>query len=294
MVVQPNSATGPDETRKWVAGNRRTALFLVPALVLTTLLLVVYFTAGSFLWEKTLKSLIAPVGLIWLGLLGQTVACWATGLKRTAAFTFLLWLGLSIAGNQLVTYWMCSSLERPFLATRIDSLGEFDVVLILGGSTGTTPAGEVQGGERVFAGYRLYKSGKAKKLLVSGHQNVLASKVDLNPAEEARLMLVQSGVPESAIESLGGLNTSEEISCLKEWIKARGTEDLRIGILSDATHLERALTLCKTHGIEAVGVPSSFITNPFVPNPSIVIPSSSNLSKTEAFIYEKLGRLLGR
>jgi uncharacterized SAM-binding protein YcdF (DUF218 family) len=261
---------------------------------LVLLLLAVFFIGGQFVLEKTLKSMIAPVGIIWLGLLAQSVIFLSCGQRRSAVLSLFLWLCLTLAGNQLVTYWMGKRLEASFLSTRTDQLGEFQAVLILGGSTSMTPALEVQGGERVFAGYRLYYAGKAKKLLVSGRQNVRASDSDLHPAEEARLLLLQSGVPESAIEMLDGLNTSEEISCLKEWMNTNVKAGIRIGILSDASHLERALSLCKSQGIQAVGIPSGFVTNPFVPNPSIIIPSSSNLSKTEAFIYEVLGRWLGR
>lgn len=244
--------------------------------------------------EKTLKALVAPVGLIWLGLFAQTLVFLWFGQRRSAVFSLFLWLLLTLAGNQLVTHWMGRTLEAPFLDVRSDALGEFDAILILGGSTGTTPAGEVQRGERVFAGYRLFNAGKVKKILVSGRQNARISDTDLHPADEARLLLIQSGVPELAIETLGGLNTSEEIACLKEWMNLNETKGIRIGILSDATHLERALSLCKSKGIQGIGIPSGFVTKPFVPNPSILIPSSSNLSKTEAFIYEKLGRLIGR
>jgi uncharacterized SAM-binding protein YcdF (DUF218 family) len=264
------------------------------SLGLVLVLSVAFFIGGQFVFEKTLKSLIAPVGLVWLGLLGNTLVLYFSGAKKFAGMSFLLWLLLSLAGNQLVARWAGSSLEQSFLETRSDELGEFDAVLILGGSTDMTPAGEVQEGGRVFAGYRLYKAGKTTKLLVSGRQSRRLHDYDLHPAEEARLLLIQSGVPESAIEMLGGLNTSEEIACLKEWMKAKRTEGIRIGILSDASHLERALSRCKSQGIQAVGIPSGFVTNPFVPNPSIIIPSSSNLSKTEAFIYEILGRWLGR
>ncbi|MFN5321654.1 MAG: YdcF family protein [Planctomycetota bacterium] len=292
--MNPVSTTA---TRK-SSGNRILRQALIASfycgLGLSLIGLVVFFAGGQFLWEKTLKALIAPVGLIWLGLLAQTAIFLRYGQWRSAVSSLLLWLFLTLAGNQLVTYWMVATLEKPFLDTRIDSLGEFDAVLILGGSTGMTPAGEVQGGERVFAGYRLFNSGKVKKLLVSGRQNALASDSDLHPAEEARLQLLQSGVPESAIVVLGGLNTSEEIACLKDWLNANATLGIRIGVLSDASHLERALSLCTSQGIQGVGIPSGFATNPFVPNPSIIIPSSSNLSKTEAFIYEILGRWLGR
>ncbi len=275
-------------------GNKVRGLFLWLGLGLAAVLLAIYFSGGRFALEKTLKALVAPVGLVWLGLLLQTSFFFWSGQRRAAGYSLVLWLLLTIAGNQLFTRWAIQALEGPFSETRIDSLGEFDVILVLGGSTGTTPSGEPQGGERVFAALRLYKAGKVKTLLVSGQQFSKAFAKDLEPAEEAKLLLVQSGVPEAAVQMLGGLNTSEEIASLKNWLLKNEADDFRLGILSDASHLLRAISLCKQQGIDAVGIPSTIDTAPLVPNPSIVIPSSSNLSATQTFIYEVLGRLIGR
>lgn len=257
-------------------------------------LLAVLALGGQYNLEKTLKALIAPTGLIWLGLLGQVVFFSSAGRVVAATFSFGLWILLTVSGNQLVARWIDWHLERSFLETRASNLGKFDAVLILGGSTSMTPAGDYQGGSRVFAGLRLFRAGQAKTLLVSGEQNSRSSPQDLNPGQEAKQMLLQSGVPESAIVVLGGLNTSEEIKALDEWLETNSSNDFRVGILSDASHLVRALSLCNTHGIEATGIPSSFDSNPFVPNPSLVIPSSANLSKTQNFAFEVLGRLIGR
>ncbi len=275
-------------------GKNGLGLFLWLGLGLTVVLLATYIFGGRFTLEKTLKALIAPVGLVWLGLLVQTLFFFWSGQRRVAGFSLGLWLLLTITGNQLVTRWAGQALEGPFSETRIDALGEFDAILVLGGSTGTTPSGEPQGGERVFAALRLYKTGKVKTLLVSGQQYSKAFSKDMEPAEEAKLLLVQSGVPEAAVQMLGGLNTSEEIASLKNWLLKNETDDFRLGILSDASHLLRAISLCKQQGIDAVGIPSAIDATPLVPNPSIVIPSSSNLSATQAFIYEVLGRLIGR
>lgn len=257
-------------------------------------MLAVYLIGGQFNFEKTLKTLIAPVGLIWLGLLVQAVFFWFAGKRTASTFSLALWVLLTLSGNQLVARWTDWWLERPFLGTRASALGEFDAVLILGGSTSMTPAGDFQGGSRVFAGLRLFHAGKVKTLLVSGEQPVRPSPDDLDPGEEAKQMLIQSGVPESAIIVLGGLNTSEEIEALAKWLEEKPVSGFRLGILSDASHLDRALSLCQARGIEATGIPSSFETNPFVPNPSLVVPSSANLNKTQNFAYELLGRLIGR
>jgi uncharacterized SAM-binding protein YcdF (DUF218 family) len=256
--------------------------------------LFVFLLGGQDQLEKTLKALFAPVGIIWLGLLAQATVLFWSNKTKAALFSIGLWLLLTIAGNQLVAIWANRHLEAPFLETKVNSLGEFDAVLVLGGTTSMTPAGDLQGGSRVFAAVRLFHSGKIKKLLVSGEQQSRASDDDLDPGQEAKLMLVQSGVPESAIEVLGGINTFEEIECLEQWLKLQATPNSRLGIISDASHLARALALCKARGFEAIGIPSGFGSNPFVPTPSLVIPSASNLSATQSFIYETLGRFIGR
>jgi len=254
----------------------------------------VYLVGGRDCFEKTLKALFAPVGLVWLGLLIQATAFFWSKKTKAAVFSFVLWLLLTLAGNQLVANWANRYLEAPFLATKVNSLGEFDAVLVLGGTTSMTPSGDLQGGSRVFAAARLFHTGRIKKLLVSGKQQTRASDFDLDPAQEAQLMLIQCGIPESKIELLGGINTFEEIECLDQWLKLEGTPRFRLGIISDASHLTRVLALCRARGIDAIGIPSGFGSNPFVPTPSLVIPSASNLSATQSFIYESAGRFIGR
>lgn len=73
-------------------------------------------------------------------------------------------------------------------------------------------------------------------------------------AEQARIILIDLGVPEEAVVRLQGRNTFEEMESIAERFG-----DHRVGILTSAWHLPRAMRLAESAGVSAVPVPSNFI-----------------------------------
>jgi SanA protein len=119
---------------------------------------------------------------------------------------------------------------------------------------GTSPRSARGGGPSPFfegrmdAAARLYHSGHASHLVLSGDNQT----VEYNEPAAMREALRQRGVPESALTlDPGGFRTLESI------LRARAVFNLqRPIIVTDDFHLPRALFLCASTGLDAVGYAS--------------------------------------
>ena len=117
----------------------------------------------------------------------------------------------------------------------------------------------------------------------------------MQPHEESAILLENLNVPREAVREMRGENTSQETSNIRRWIKENPNSG-RIGILTSAWHLSRAIRLCKSAGIkrEIVGVPANFRSRPFTPSPNLLVPSAENLKTTSEMVKEILAGVIGR
>jgi SanA protein len=100
--------------------------------------------------------------------------------------------------------------------------------------------------DRVETAVELYKNGKVEKLLMSGDNRF----VDYNEPESMRQYAVSLGVPNEAIVlDYAGRRTYDTCYRAKEIFKV----DSAI-LVTQEFHLPRALFLCNSFGVEAVGV----------------------------------------
>lgn len=264
-------------------------------------LLVVWGVAGRPMVERFLKQLIAPVGVVWVGLGLLSYFSLVRRAPWPACAGLVLWVTLTVGGNLFVRQWMVRAVEAQYFQTDIDSLGNFDAVVVLGGGTNSTPAGKPQlvgGGDRVLMGAQLYHSGQAAHLVATGRQSLKTSAAELDRSQETRLIWMALRIPEDAITTLGGGNTYEELQSLTQWLRARyPTPDAappRVGLVTSAWHLPRATRLAQTLGLEVVPIPCDFLWRRYEPDPSIIVPSADNLAVTAKVLYERLGSWLGR
>jgi vancomycin permeability regulator SanA len=147
-------------------------------------------------------------------------------------------------------------LGGPWTWMRIDSwnritdeaaAGPADVAIVFGASVAVdrrTPMPFLRG--RIETGIDLLKAGKAKVLLMSGDANSARG----NEPEVMKRYAVEHGVdPARIVEDPYGLDTYD--TCRR----ARDTYGVRRALLvSQSLHLPRAVTLCRTLGVEAYGV----------------------------------------
>ena len=131
---------------------------------------------------------------------------------------------------------------------RPDQVDHRPVALIFG--AGVYPGGHLSPvlADRVLTGVDLYKAGKVDKLLMTGDNSMLTYNEPWHMADYA----IAHGVPEADIAfDYAGRRTYD--SC---W-RARHIFGLdRVILVTQAFHLPRALYLCNSLGLDAIGVPA--------------------------------------
>lgn len=245
-------------------------------------------------WQKIVKELVMPVGFCWL-LLSATLllrwwsptAHWGNWLLGGCWFTLTL-LGSSFVGDRLI-----GSLENQFIDQRPLQMDRFDVLIVLGGGTSTTKSGRPQfgrGGDRVAVAAQMFHANKVDKIIVTGMNITEFVGVRSGPADQASDLLVSLGVDPSRIEKVGGRITLEEMRELSKILP----QDQRIGLVTSAWHLPRALRRAEAAGLELVPVPSDFLTGPKQHSILDHIPKWEGLQHSTLAVHEYLGMAVGR
>ena len=283
------------------SGGQKSTLFYVShVLTLATVGVLLMGSVGAIngrtMVEKMLTDLLMPVGLVWLILLA--LIYFSLLLRQTwPALTGLIcWLVLSLAGNAYVSNWLVSTLESPYQQINVFEMEPLEILVVLGGGTSSRLSGRAQlsgGGDRVALAARLYLAGLAKQIICTGSQSTRASELDLDPKAEAAEILQDLGVPPAAITQMKGINTFEEMRNLKTILDQTPNPD-RVGLLTSAYHLSRAIRLANSNGIEVVPVPADFLTMPYGPSPNVIIPSSEPMEVTRRALKEYFARFIGR
>ena len=159
--------------------------------------------------NKIIGFLISPIGIAIIGLV---IAVVCAKLKRVR---LAKWIGgvtvawLWIWMTPLMTWIVGAPLEREFLicgrVPAVESFPEADAIVVLGGSMGSDTnlsgyAEMLTSADRVWQAARLWKAGKAPKIIATG-----------DGAKERTLGLLKDfGVDEKCVEFLDARNTEEE------------------------------------------------------------------------------------
>ena len=171
---------------------------------------------------------------------------------------------------------------------------------LLGGGTTTNLQRRSQlalNGDRIAVAAGLYHkslaAGATQKIMCTGQQAYRADAADLDPKDESKNSLIALGVSEQHILLLDGVNTYEEMQYLREWL-GHQPEGHRVGILTSAWHLPRAMRLAEARGIKATAIPSDFRSGFLVPSVNMVVPSANGLEMSTIAVKEYLARLVKR
>lgn len=268
--------------------------------------------SGPTMAEKLLTGLASPIGILWLSLILMVYFCLLLRQAWPALIGFFCLLVLTVCGNAWVGGMLIRSLEAPYQDINVLELEPLDVVVVLGGGTNTRLNGNPQitfGGDRVRVAASLFHAGITDRLVCTGSQQFRSRPEELHPREEATAILMSLGVPKESLLEMKGNNTSEEMKSLKKWLADQENVDnqpsgltsasgeprrLRVGIITSAWHMTRALRLAKANGLEVVPVPADFLSEPFIPSPNWIVPGGYQLNITSLYIKENLAKIVGR
>ena len=203
--------------------------------------------------NKIIGCVVSPVGLAIIGGAGALICA---RLKRQRVAKWLGWLTVAwlwLWMTPIMTWIVGVPLEREFLVDgrvpMVESFPEADVIVLLGGSMGietntSSYAEMATSADRVWQAARLYKAGKAAKIIATGDY-----------AKDTTLQLLKEfGVAEEDVSFLGARTTEEE---------AKGLEKLggkKILLVTSAWHMKRARLMFKKYApdVGVVCAPADF------------------------------------
>ncbi len=253
-----------------------------------------FLAITDFEVQKGVGHLLQPVGVLWMALGAAAGIAWWRQQRLGAALLASTWLVLGLAGNAWVAQSALARLERGMVEVDPATASTYDVVWVLGGGTCDSPAGLPQlsgAGERVMLPARLFHAGKTPLLATSGSIKVGAMHRLGDHTAQTAAMWVGLGIPVDAIIQVPEpKNTKEEIAALALMRAERGWT--RVGLVSSAWHLPRALLHARQNGLTVLPIPAGFDSEP-APGPSgvWVIPNARALGQLSTAWWEVLGRL---
>ena len=178
--------------------------------------------------NKIVGFLVSPIGGAIAGGI-VTIVCARLGRKRFAKWVggmMVAWLWLWM--TPIMTWVVGVPLEREFLICGrvpvVESFPEADAIVLLGGSMGaetnlSSYAEMWSGADRVWQAARLYKAGKAQKVIATG-----------NGAVDTTLpLLLDFGVAKADVSFMDAVNTEEEARSIGKMLgRSGGVEELGV------------------------------------------------------------------
>ena len=194
----------------------------------------------------------------------------------------VIWLWLWM--TPIMTFVVGVPLEKEYLIDGkvpiVERFPEADAIVLLGGSMGVEPnlspyAEMWTSADRVWQAARLYKAGKATKIVATG-----------NGAVDSTLGLLRDfGVAEDDISFLDARNTEEEARGMA------GKEYSKILLVTSAWHMKRAELMFKkyTPKIEVVCAPADFENLMRVMNGISLVPDVGVFAQNSVSFHEWIG-----
>ncbi len=223
---------------------------IIAAVFAICLAAIGYAMHGKPLAEKTLTTLMMPVGMFWVVLTGRLLQLLVRPSRGGIMPVLLLWCALMAFGTRPLPRWLTSSIESSVKSYEPQRDGPLDAIVVLGG--GTTQGRwrpQVGGsGDRLVLAAELYHLGMTKLLVTTGDITEGVSDHSPDPSEQTVEIWTKLGIDSAAIRSIGGRNTFEEMQQVKEiWSELPGK---KVGLLTSALHLPRAVRLARSQGLE--------------------------------------------
>lgn len=267
--------------------------------VLLALLLLIWMLSGKSAVEKAVTNLVMPVGIIWIGLAHLMIHGFVHGRRLLWVPTLSLFVILTICGNAGFSSVLMQSLESKYWYAASDENEKYDLIVLLGGAVGMRPdetASLNANGDRIAIAASLYHEGRVQSIVCTGARIANFSTLKKDEAQLSKELLVSLGVPKDRIQLLGGRNTHEEMLTLA---KSIGEGD-RIGLVTSAWHMNRALRLAEDAGLTFNPLPGDFRSGPNTESTPLarrlhsLIPSSSALDSTSKALREFLATIVNR
>lgn len=242
-------------------------------------------------------DLIEPISLGYLVALGLVVRLWWTGRasRRVVALLGVVLLLAALSATELVGGLAIGTLESRYPPGAQPPEAEIDAIVVLGAGVQVVPA--VDGGEMVELDegslYRCVHAAEVYRQL--GPLPVVLSggkaSASLTGPSVARAMgdfLVGLGVAqEDIVAEEESRTTYENAKYSAALIRQRDWQ--RIVLVTDASHMYRAMACFRKMGVQAVASPCHYRATRMVWRPSLLIPSTRGAENFYHAFHEWMG-----
>ena len=242
-----------------------------------------------FILSKALLFLITPIFWLGLSILGAIFLkneLWKKRMKWAAIIMFIFF------SNSVIFSSFCGLWEIP--GTKISEVKKHDVAIVLGGmSDYNNDLDELtiyRQADRIFQAITLYRTGKVKKILISGDSGYITDR-GLHEARQMKSILVKWGFPpEDILTEDISKNTHENAQETAKVLKKH--KDLKSYLLvTSGTHMRRSLACFKKEGLNCTPFSTDLLTNQTGSYhwDQYFIPSMDNFSYWNKLIKEMVG-----
>lgn len=251
------------------------------------------------LLTKILSQMVYPLLASLLLAAGAGILLWR-GRRRSGALLLAVALGwLWLWSTPVVGDWLRATLEQRYPPTPLEQVPTADAIVVLGGGVeAAAPPGRLDpnlgaAADRIWHAARLYRAGKAPRVLASGG-NLPWSGIERPEASVMAELLQELGVPAAAILREPNSRTTRE-NRDRSWPILRANGIHRILLVTSALHMPRALALFRATDLEVIPAPTDFeIHSPNNANPLRWLPDAQALADSSRAVKEYLGRWADR
>ena len=234
-----------------------------------------------------------------MALVAAAVLARVLGRRRLAGWAALLALAnFWVWSTPWMAQWMGAALEAEFLidgrVPSVESMPKADLIELHGGGMGIeTNVSECAemwlGADRVWQAARLWKAGKAPKILVTSESTDLTT----GP------LLADLGVPKAAIVyDFGPRNTEEEAKAIARMFECSECSNVakkpKVLVVTSAWHMKRTMLMYQKYApkVEAVPAPCDFentMTKAKTPGWALFLPDPAAFMGNSVAFHEWLG-----
>lgn len=243
----------------------------------------------DYLLTKLLPLFVYPLGLAILFSLLGLIAALRGHAGRAAVFILLGVLILWGSATNVFSTFVINSLEQDYPPVSIEQMPKADAIVVLGGFTNATGTGirliELNDAvDRLFHGMRLYRAGKAPRVMLIGG----AAEGSSPEADFMADLLSEFAVPrDKMLLENRSRNTRENGVNAVKIMQENGIK--KILLVTSAYHMRRAKGVFEKLGIDVVPAATDYQVPE--PDPSILdwLPDAGALELTTLGIKEYLG-----
>jgi uncharacterized SAM-binding protein YcdF (DUF218 family) len=253
--------------------------------------------------SKYLPVFLLPLGLSVMLLAAGLVCLWKPVNRRKTALLLILICLLTLwsTGSHPVADCLISSLEAGYVSREAAAYPEAATIVVLGGGvTGQRTGGRnilpSRAFDRLYLGCRLYQSGKAPVMVLSG--GGIAWRQGPGSLPESRQMSVlarELGVPDQAmILESHSRNTRENAWFTREILREKGRTG-PVMLVTSAFHMPRARACFEKLGMTVIPCPADFRSDAFKKRSALdFLPDAGALEDATIVLREYTGMLYYR